>query len=422
LAHERVLVVDDEPGVREALTAILQDEGYAVSAVESGEDGIGALEGAPFDVVLLDVWLPGIDGIETLHEMRERSWDTPVVMISGHGTIETAVRATKLGAFDFVEKPLSLERVLLVLRNALRQRELERRSQRLLEQLARDTEIVGGSPQAAKLRSEISSAADSTAPVLLSGEPGSGRSTVARRIHGTSPRADRAYVEMPCGALAEAAAAVALFGEKSGPGRLDLAAGGTLFLDDLDRLPPPLQSRLARSLSEAKDARIVGSIGPPPASLHADLLPLLDRIRIAVPPLRERRQDVPILAERYLRELSREYGRVEKKLSPEAVGALIAYDWPGNVRELRNLVERLVLVAPSDVVRASDLPRALGGERAPTRDLDRGFGSLAEGVEAFERYFIRRVLGEERGNLADAARRLGLDERKLADRIRALAL
>jgi two-component system nitrogen regulation response regulator NtrX len=375
--------------------------------------------------VLLDVWLPGIDGIETLQEMRERSWDTPVVMISGHGTIDTAVRATKLGAFDFVEKPLSLERILLVLRNALRQRELELRSQRLLEQLLRDTEIVGQSPRAAKLRAEVAAAAGSKAPVLILGERGSGRSTVARRIHGTGPRPEQAYVEVPCGALSEEAAAVALFGEKAAPGRLELAAGGTLFLDDLDRLAPRLQQRLAGGLAEPHPrgaVRVLASTASPPLHLDRELAALVDVIRIAVPPLRERREDVPLLAERYLRELSREYGRLEKRLPPETVAALTAYGWPGNVRELRNLVERLVLLAPAEVVRPSDLPEEMGGERALSRDLYREFGSLAEGVEAFEAYYVRRVLEEERGDREKAARRLGIDGKTLGARIRALGL
>src|SRR5262245_33787395 len=210
MAAENILVIDDEPGVRDALEDILRDEGFTVATAASGEEGLEALEVNKFDAVLLDVWLPGIDGLETLIRLRQRHVDSEVVMISGHGTIETAVRATKLGAFDFVEKPLSLERTLLVLRNALRQRWLEKRNRRLVEQLNRDTEIVGHSAAAQRLRAEVGAAATSDAPVLICGERGSGREAVARRIHSTGPRAGEAFVDLPCGALDAQAGAGAL--------------------------------------------------------------------------------------------------------------------------------------------------------------------------------------------------------------------
>src|SRR5262245_31209974 len=212
MAHERILVVDDEPGVRTALEGILRDEGFDVATASSGEEGLERLSEREADAVLLDVWLPGIDGIETLMELRERGIDTEVAMISGHGTIETAVRATKLGAFDFIEKPLSLERILLVLRNALRQRRLEHRNRRLLEQLDRDTEVLGSSSAAQALRGRITAAAGSDAPVLLCGEPGSGRETAARRIHASGPRSGEAFVGVACAVLDPLDAEQALWG------------------------------------------------------------------------------------------------------------------------------------------------------------------------------------------------------------------
>jgi two-component system nitrogen regulation response regulator NtrX len=210
--RESILVVDDEPGVRSMLEAILKDEGYSVTVAGTGEDGVSAATGRAFDALLLDVWLPGIDGIETLSRLKASGIDAEVVMISGHGTIETAVKATKLGAFDFVEKPLSLEKTLLVLRNALRQRRLEKRNRSLLDQLARDTEILGDSEAIRRLRREAEAAAASEAPVLICGEPGSGRETLARHVHTTGRRADQAFVHVACGAVSGAAGAAAFFG------------------------------------------------------------------------------------------------------------------------------------------------------------------------------------------------------------------
>lgn len=426
MAGERVLVVDDEPGVRAALEAILRDEGLEVSTAATGEEGLERALAGSFDAILLDVWLPGMDGLETLLRIREREVDAAVVMISGHGTIETAVRATKLGAFDFVEKPLSLEKTLLVVRNALRQRQLERRTRRLLEQLDRDTEILGSSLAARRLRAAVAAASASDAPVLVVGEWGSGRETVSRRIHATSARSERAFVVVPCPALDPAAAATVLFGGAQDPGRVRLAAGGTLFLEDVDRLDSSLQGRLASALGVADgpfgEVRVVASASRPPAGLEPSLRGRLDVLRVEVPALRERREDVAAFAERFMRDLSREYGRAPKRLSPRALSALTAYDWPGNVAELRNLIERLLLLAPCDTIEPDHLPEEMGGRAAPVEDLYGGFGSLEEGLAAFERYAIRRVLTEERQDLEAAARRLGLSPAELASRGRRLGL
>jgi two-component system nitrogen regulation response regulator NtrX len=423
---ENILVVDDEPGVREALGDILQDEGFTVATAGSGEEGLEALEVNRFDAVLLDVWLPGIDGLETLIQLRQRRVDSEVIMISGHGTIETAVRATKLGAFDFVEKPLSLDRTLLVLRNALRQRRLERRNRRLLEQLTRDTEILGTSAASEKLRSQVAAAAGTDAPVLICGERGSGRETVARRIHSAGRRSGEAFVDFPCGALDEAAAEIALFGTQTERGRLYLAEGGILFLDDVESLAEPLQVRLAATLDvrgeAAPNVRLLASAGREPRGIDRSLRQLLEVVKIDVPPLRERREDVPLMAGRFMRELSREYGRDEKRLAPETITALQSHDWPGNVRELHNLVERVLLLVPGETISASDLPAELGGTPGPAEDLYREFATLADGLEAFERYYVRRVLTEERGDLSASAQRLGIAEPKLRTRMTALGI
>jgi len=421
VSAERILVVDDEPGVRTALAAILKDEGFAVELAASGEEGLSALEKMHFDAVLLDVWLPGIDGLATLKRLRERNLDAEVVMISGHGTIETAVSATKLGAFDFVEKPLSLEKTLLVLRNALRQRRLERMNLHLLEQLARDTEISGRSKAAEKLRRQVELAAGSDAPVLIWGEPGSGRDAVARRIHATGRRPESPFVDVPCGALEPQAAAAALFGSADQKGRVALADGGSLFLEDVGRLPADLQRRLDASLAPkgatSEAPRLLASADPQAGRLDTGLRQRLEVLRIEVPSLRERREDIAVLAERFMRELSREYGREPKGWTPESLAALTAHDWPGNVRELHNLVEGLVLLADADSVDLSMLPQGMGGERRGLDDLYRDFDSLEEGVRAFERYHITRVMAEENADTTAAARRLGLSPQELRARL-----
>jgi two-component system nitrogen regulation response regulator NtrX len=417
MAGERILVVDDEPGVRAALVNILRDEGFEVVAADSGEAGLASAEREPYDAVLLDVWLPGIDGLETLQRLRERRPDAEVVMISGHGTIDTAVRATKLGAFDFVEKPLSLEKTLLVLRNALRQRRLEQRNRHLLEQLSRETEVLGRSAAAERLRREVGIAAGSPAPVLVCGEPGSGRESVARRIHSAGPACDRPFVEVPAGALDPAAAAAALFGRDGAPGRIALAAGGSLFLDGADRLAIELQRRLAEHLAaDPAPPRLIATTTTADA-LEPSLVRYVDVVRIDVPALRERREDVALLAERFMGDLAREYARPPRRLSPGCLAALTAHDWPGNIREQRNLMERLLLLGRAEVVEAHDLPAGLGGARGPAEDLYREFGSLAEGLAAFERYYVARILAEEAFDRRAAARRLGLALGELEDRL-----
>jgi two-component system nitrogen regulation response regulator NtrX len=422
VAGERILVVDDEPGVRAALEQILSDEGYRVRAVESAEAALAAVGEESFDAILLDVWLPGIDGIEALRQLADRRGDAEVVMISGHGNIETAVRATRLGAFDFIEKPLSLEKTLLVLRNALRQRRLEQRNRHLLAQLTRRTEIAGNSVAACRLREAVEIAAAAEAPVLISGEPGSGRESVARLIHSSGPRAEGPFVEVPCGALAGPAAREALLGDEDRPGRIVLAAGGSLFLEDVDKLDPALQGPLASRLGAEARSRTPArwlSSAVEPATIATGLRRRLDVIRVAVPSLRERREDIPLLVERFMSGAAREYGREPKPLSSECWAVLRAHDWPGNLAELENVVERLLLQSSGTSVERADLPQELGGRAPAPEDLYREFGSLAEGLQAFERYYLRRVMATVQGDVAAAARRLRLPRAELERRLAA---
>jgi len=417
MTRESILVVDDEPGVRSMLEAILKDEGYGVTAVGSGEAGVAAAAEGAFDAVLLDVWLPGIDGIETLSRVKAQGNDAEVVMISGHGTIETAVRATRLGAFDFVEKPLSLEKTLLVLRNALRQRRLEKRNRSLLDQLTRDTEILGESDAARRVRREAAAAAASEAAVLVCGEVGSGRETVARHVHTASRRAEQAFVHIPCGSLSGDLGRATLFGTDATKGRLALAERGSLFLEDVDALPPELQDALAAWLSGHPDVRVIATSAADPVGLRPPLRELVDVVRISTAPLRERREDIVFLASRFLKELAREYGRPEKKLAADALAALTRHDWAGNVRALRNVVERALLLVPADEIRASDLPPELGGAGLAADDLYAPFPTLAAGLEAFTRYFLRRLLREHQGDVDAAAKAAGISSAALRERI-----
>jgi two-component system nitrogen regulation response regulator NtrX len=316
------------------------------------------------------------------------------------------VKATKLGAFDFVEKPLSLEKTLLVLRNALRQRRLEKRNRVLLAQLTRDTEILGESEAARRVRREAAVAAASDAPVLICGEAGSGRETVARHVHTMSRRSEQAFVHVPCGTSPALE-----------PARVQLADRGTLFLEDVDAMPPEMQAVVSGWLSGDLDVRLIGTASPDPAGLRSPLRERLDVIRIATAPLRERREDISFLAARFMRDFAGEYGRPEKTLSAEALAALRRHDWPGNVRELRNVVERLLLLAPAEDIGAADLPTELGGAAVLSEDLYAPFPSLAEGLAAFARYYLKRAVRDEQGDIEAAARRAGISAAELRKRI-----
>ena len=424
---ERILVVDDEPGVRTALEGVLADEGFHVTAVDTGEAGLEQLGRYTFDAVMLDVWLPGIDGLETLQKIGEQRFDTVVVMISGHGTIDTAVRATKLGAFDFIEKPLSLEKTLLVLRNALRQRRLERMNLHLLEQLSRDTAITGGSAAVARLRREVDAAAASGAAVLILGPQDSGRETVARRIHALSRQAEGPFVEVPCAALAPGAAETALFGRGDTRGRIALASGGSLFLEDANRLPAALQQRLAAQLDGAP-VRLLVSCLPGEDDLDPELRRQADVLRIEVPPLRARREDVPPLAHHFLDLVSERIGRSIRGFTNGAMDRLVAAPWPGNVRQLENEIERVVALAAPDAETVTEEmlsaelrgPGGAGGlapcEAGPITDWD-----MNRAVDRLKARMILEAL-REAGSKTRAAERLGIPRQSLQKMMKRLEI
>src|SRR5712675_1749828 len=377
-----ILIVDDEPGVRTSLSGVLRDEGYSVDAVPSGEDCLERVTRAAFDLIVLDVWLPGMDGLATLARLRERQVDAQIVLISGHGNIESAVRAIKMGAFDFVEKPLSLEKTVLVIRNALHQRRLEAENRALRARVDRHQSMIGESYAMRQLREQVAMAAPTNGRVLIYGENGTGKELVARTIHSLSRRRLSAFVEVNCAAIPEELIESELFGHVRGAftgavadrrGKFEVADGGTIFLDEIGDMSLKTQAKVLRVLQEQTmdavggttrikvDARVLAATNK---DLHAeikagqfreDLYFRLNVIPIFVPPLRERHEDIPLLADHFMAGFAREYGRRVKTFVPGAVALLQQYGWPGNVRELRNVIERLMIMVVGDSISAGDL-------------------------------------------------------------------
>jgi two-component system nitrogen regulation response regulator NtrX len=456
LSKESIIVVDDEAGVRSSLSGILADEGYEVQTVETGEACLAALRARRFDVALLDVWLPGADGLETLERIREIDAELPVVMISGHGTIETAVRAVRLGARDFVEKPLSLEKTLLAVRNALKQRQLEVEVQTLRRQLDQRYVMVGESPAMQRLRTEIAQAAPSTGRALIYGENGTGKELVARAIHAQSHRAAGPFVEVNCAAIPEELIESELFGHVRGAftgahasrkGKFELADGGTLFLDEIGDMSLKTQAKVLRALQEQRiepvggtrsvtvDVRVIAATNKDleeeirAEKFRDDLYFRLNVIPFRVPPLRERREDIPRLARHFVEVLSAEHGRRPKPLSAELVEVLARLPWPGNVRELRNIIERLVIMTADEQIEARHLPasllEALPGARAAAAVAAEGTAAaltLAEAREEFERQFILRRYRECGGNMSRTAEALGVERSNLYRKMKAFGL
>ncbi|HEY5998943.1 MAG TPA: sigma-54 dependent transcriptional regulator [bacterium] len=379
---ETILVVDDERGILAALKGVLEDEGFRPVLVENGEAALQRLREQPIDLVLLDIWLPGRDGVAILREIVREWPEVPVVMMSGHGTIETAVRTTKLGAYDFIEKPLSLERTLLVLRHALEERRLARENSELLRRAAGAVEIVGEDPAVVELRRRIALAAAGAGRVLVTGEHGTGKELVARAIHLQSERRLRPFVAVNCAALPEELVESELFGHERGAftgatdrrrGKFEQADGGTLFFDEIGDMGPRTQGALLRVLERQSFERVGGSAAVEvdvrviaatnrrleelvaAGAFREDLYYRLAVLALHVPPLRERPGDIPLLAAHFLAEFCASAGHRRQRFAPDALAALAAHAWPGNVRELRNCVERLVIMVQEETISAADL-------------------------------------------------------------------
>jgi two-component system nitrogen regulation response regulator NtrX len=438
----RILIVDDEPGIRQSLKGVFEDEGFATEAVSTGEDCLKKVEQHPYDLVLLDIWLPGIDGLETLRRLREKSPDTRVIMISGHATIATAVSATKLGAYDFIEKPLSLEHTLLSARNALSHRRLEQANDLLRHQLEARFNIVGESIPIKALRKQIAMVAPTNSRVLIYGESGTGKELVCRNIHFMSNRANAPFVEVNCAAIPEELIESELFGHTKGSftgatdakkGKFEMADSGTLFLDEIGDMSIKTQAKVLRVLEEQSfqpigapsgvrvDVRVITATNKnlqneiTAGRFREDLFYRLNVIPFVVPPLRERREDIPILARYFMRVFSAEHGRGPKEFASDALDALVDYSWPGNVRELRNEIERLVIMIQTGVIQAGDLslPNGTGSSRTST---------LHEARAHYEREFILSKLKENNWNISQTARLLGLERSYLYRKMKAYGI
>ena len=443
-----ILVVDDEPGVRSSLSGVLRDEGFDVDAAASGEECLDRAVRFPYDVIVLDVWLPGIDGLVTLQRLRERQIDAQVVMISGHGNIESAVRAIKMGAFDFVEKPLSIEKTVLVVRNALRQRDLEAENRALRARVDRQHVMIGESGAMRQLREQVETAAPTNGRVLIYGDNGTGKELVARTIHQLSRRRQGPFIEVNCAAIPEELIESELFGHQKGaftgavadkPGRFEQANAGTIFLDEIADMSLKTQAKVLRVLQEQVmervggtqrikvDVRVLAATNKELLSeiragrFREDLYFRLNVIPIFVPPLRDRTADIPLLAEHFMALMADEYGRRLKRLAPEAIGRLQQYAWPGNVRELRNVIERLMIMVPGDTITAQDLAFLGHDDVRPQPALDPGV-PLAEARERFERDYILQALAAQHGNISRTADVLGVERSNLYKKMKAFGI
>jgi two-component system, NtrC family, nitrogen regulation response regulator NtrX len=465
---ERILIVDDEAGIRSTLAGILEDEGYGVAAVGTAAEATARLGAESFDAVLLDLWLPDRDGLELLSELREQ----PVIVISGHGTVDTAVKATRLGAYDFLEKPLSLSRVVVTVQNALERGRLARELRQLSDRLERTEPLVGASPPMQRLKAELQTAARADSRILILGENGTGKELVARQVHRLSGRSRGPFVEVNCAAIPEDLIESELFGHVRGAftgaagdraGRFEQADGGTLFLDEVADMSLKTQARVLRVLQEQRFERVGGTatirvdvrvLAATNKDLEAeirqgrfreDLYFRLAVIPLRVPALRERAEDVPALVGHFIALFAHELKQRPKTVDRDAMRLLKEYSWPGNVRELRNQVERMMIMVPGATIGAADLSAAIrgagggagggagsgsgagsggagreaAGARAPW---EADYASLREARGAFEKHFIERKLAELEGNVSRTAQALGLERSNLYRKMRAYGI
>lgn len=439
-----ILIVDDEPPIRMTLTGALEDEGYAIETAAGAEEALRHLSMKHFDLILLDVWMPGMDGIELLQQINQLAPTPRVVMMSGHGTIETAVRATKLGAYDFIEKPLNLDKLVIVLRNALEASHLKQENQVLRQAATDQWTLIGQTPAICQLRGMIEKAALSNASVLITGENGTGKELVARALHRLSLRAGKPFVAVNSAAIPEELIESELFGYEKGaftgataqkPGRFDQAHAGTLFLDEIGDMSLKTQAKILRILQEQRfervggtkpvevDVRIVAATNKDlqkeieAGRFREDLFYRIAVIPLHLPPLRERAEDIPLFVNAFVLKWSVETGRPQKTFTPAALEAIQNYAWPGNVRELRNLVERLMVLGP-EIIDVIDLPVEIRSTKKRRFRSD----SLQEAREEFEREFLEAKLAEHQYNISRTAEAINMSRENLSRRLKSLGI
>ncbi len=446
---KNILIVDDEDSIRQSLEGILEDEGFRSCFAESGEECLSLIQTEDPDLVLLDIWMSGIDGLKTLKKIKQIRPHQLVIMMSGHGSIETAVKATRLGAFDFIEKPLSLEKVLLSIQNAMKIGQLVAENKALKEKIGHDYQMIGNSMAIDDLKQQIKMAAPSSGWVLITGENGTGKELVARAIHQQSTREEKPFIEVNCAAIPEELIESELFGHEKGAftgatsarkGKFDQANGGTLFLDEIGDMSLKTQAKILRILQEHKfdrvggnrtievDVRVIAATNKnlqeeiKAGEFREDLFFRLNVLPFQVPALRKRKDDIPRLCKHFLSYFCGKESREIKTISEEALNTLMSYDWPGNVRELKNLIERLVIMTPGKVINLSDLPlginqRNQNGEpkNIETQDLP---DSYREAKEMFEKQFLIKKLIKNNWNVSKTAEEIGLERSNLHRKIK----
>lgn len=448
---ENILIVDDEKSILTILSAVLIDEGYQVLTAAGGNDALRIIKRETPPIVLLDIWMSDMDGIETLRRIKALFPGVIVIMMSGHGSIETAVKATKLGAYDYIEKPLSLEKVVLIIRHALREKKLEEENKALRSRIERRFDLIGDSAALGRLKELIKTAGPTNSRVLISGENGTGKELVARRIHLYSPRVDRPFIEVNCAAIPETLIESELFGHEKGAftgavemkrGKFELADGGTLFLDEIGDMSLATQAKVLRVLQEQRfnrvggsktiqvDVRVIGASNKNLAdeikkgNFREDLYYRLNVIPLHIPPLRERKDDIGLLVKNFLIELSEEQGLKEKSIADEAVEILKRYDWPGNVRELKNIIERLMIMVQDPVIKKEDILLFLDPSNA-ANPAPPGYlysSSLREARSLFEKEYIMQKLKDNGWNISKTAEDLKVERSHLHRKIKYLGI
>lgn len=446
----QILIVDDEATILQSLSGILSDEGYETLTASNGYEALKIIEVESPDLVLLDIWMPGMDGIETLQEIKRTNPFLQVVIISGHGTIETAVKATKLGGYDFIEKPLSIEKIVVTINNALNFRRLEEENRFLRKKTLEKHSITGNSPPTRALKKQIAIAAPTNAWILITGENGTGKELVARTIHQMSDRADQPLIDVNCATIPDDLIESELFGHEKGTlpgttarkrGKFEVADQGTIFLDEIGDMSLKTQAKILKILQEQKFERVGGSrtlavdVRVLAASnkdlereieegtFREDLYYRLNVIPISVPPLRNRSEDIPLLIETFLKGFAHDGGCGQKTMTHQAMERLKAYPWPGNVRELKNLIERLAIMTQSDVIEENDIPSSYMGDKTTTRTVDLfDRKSLKEAKREFEKAFILQKLSENNNNISQTADAIDIERSHLHKKIKAFGL
>jgi len=445
----KILIVDDEIGILDTVSGILEDEGYSTFTAQDAEDALHILEKEEIDLIFLDVWLPGMNGIEAIKKIKDKDSQIPVIMISGHGNIEIAVQAVKLGAFDFLEKPLSIERIILTTERALQFKNLEAENIKLRSSIFKKYELVGSSQVMKKIKDQIELIARGDSRVLILGESGTGKELVARMIHSLSPRRNAPFVEVNCAAIPQELIESELFGHEKGAftgavekkiGKFELANGGTLFLDEIGDMSLLTQAKLLRVIETQKFQRVGGTKDLTvnvriisatnknitdeikKGNFREDLYYRLNVVPIYIPPLRERKDDIPELVNYFIDEFSREKGWKKKRIEDDAMKILQDYDWPGNVRELRNAIERLMIMTVSEVIKISDIENT-GIIREKIKEKTYfAYQTLREARDAFERDFILKKLKENRWNMTKTAEDIGIERSNLYKKIKSLGI